>query len=309
MPTTTLTKQFSCVLLTAGLLCGGGFVTTTFAGPEAISSKDKNPIVEVPTACEPRWYLSIGGGADFDLGRTHINKSVFAPGIAPFTTAYIKEHKWNDVYDDAWRIQGEIGYVLTEHLEAFGLFKYAQADATRRTRGSEVTNDVLNLIGGPTLHFPISSEWDDYTAYGGELGLRCFFFSKQARFRPYLQISGGGTHVDKINIRTFVDESAIGGPSDVEVFHGGFFDDSWVWTASGQMGAEFSLNCHWTIGVQGGVRYESILDDNDRDLNSSSFTIGGPFGTIPFRFANGTNDDSGDRLVATVTGYLKFRFW
>jgi hypothetical protein len=71
---------------------------------------------------------------------------------------------------------------------------------------------------------------------------------------------------------------------------------------------QFPPNCHWTIGVQGGVRYESILDDNDGDLKRASFPIGG-LGTIPFSFANGTNDDSGDRLVATVTGYLKFRFW
>jgi hypothetical protein len=137
MKAITLTKFFSRVLLTLSLLSAGGIFTNTFAGPEPISSKDKNPIVEIPTACEPKWYLSIGGGADFDLGRTTLNKSVFAPEIAPFTTVYIKEHKWNDVYDDGWRIQGEIGYVLTEHLEAFGLFKYAHADAARRTRGSE----------------------------------------------------------------------------------------------------------------------------------------------------------------------------
>jgi hypothetical protein len=167
-------------------------------------------------------------------------------------------------------------------------------------------------LGGPIFHFPISSKWDDYTAYGGELGLRCFFFSKQARFRPYFQVSGGATHVDKINIRTFLDESAIGGPSDLEVFRGGFFDDSLVWTTSGQVGAEFSLNCHWVIGVQGGIRYESILEDNDRDLNRDSFTTSFPIigsVTVPFRFANGTNDNSGDRLVGTVTGYVKFRFW
>jgi hypothetical protein len=116
---------------------------------------------------------------------------------------------------------------LTDHLEAFGLFKYAHADAMRRTRGSEVIFDLLNIIGGPTFHFPISSEWDDYTAYGGELGLLCFFFSKQARFRLYFQISGGVTHVDKIDIRTFVDVSAIGGPSNLKFFIMDFLKTAW----------------------------------------------------------------------------------
>jgi len=30
-------------------------------------------------------------------------------------------------------------------------------------------------------------------------------------------------------------------PSDVEVFRGGFFDDSWIWSAAGMIGLEFAL--------------------------------------------------------------------
>lgn len=305
MKTATLTKSCIFAVATASSLLTLGLFTPAYAGPERLydSSKDKT-VMAPPPVCDPRWYISIGGGADFDSGRTDLNKAVFGKSIAPFTNAFIQKHNWNDVYNDAWRIQGEIGYVLTDHLEVFGLFKYAHAEATQRTRGSDVVFDIRPI--GPRFDFPISSEWDDYTSYGGELGLRCFFFSKHARFRPYFQVSGGGTHVDSIGIRTFVDESAIGGPSDREVYDGGFFNDTWVWSAASAVGIEVALTCHWSIGAEGGVRYESVLDDNDTDLDRASFNPG--IGTISFRFANGANNDSGDRLTFPVTGYLKFRF-
>ena len=301
-----LTKTTTAAL--SALLLSAGFITSSFAGPESLRDNSKDKMVQAveQPICDPRWYISIAGGADFDSGRTDLNKAVFGESIAPFTNAFIQEHKWSDVYDHAWRIQGEIGYAWTEHLEVFGLFKYAHADATDRTRGSEVTTD-FSFIGGPIFHFPISSEWDDYSSYGGELGLRCYFFPRKARIRPYFQVSGGITHVDRIGIRTFVDESAVGGPSDQEVYDGGFFNDSWVATVGGAVGVEVALTCHWSIGAQGGVQYDGVLDDNDRDLNTAGFNFGGPFNTT-FRFANGVNNDSGDRLYFPVSGYVKFRF-
>jgi hypothetical protein len=59
--------------------------------------------------------------------------------------------------------------------------------------------------------------------------------------------------------------------------------------------------------VEAGVRYESQLDQNDRDFKGFTGFDGIPIGVplAPFRRAN---DDVGDRLVCPVMGYLKFRF-
>ena len=279
-----------------------------FAGPAAIQdySKDKEVPVRQEQICDPRWYVSVGGGGDFNIGNTALNQEVRAFGLAPFTSAFIERHDFTDVYSDGWHAEGEIGYALTQHLEVFGNFHYAHAAADQRTTGSRVVTD-FSPFGGPTFVFPLSSEFDDYNSWGGELGFRWFLFERPAKWRPYFAVSGGASHVDKINISTFVDFRDIGGPADVRVFHGGFFDDSWVGTGAAVLGMEYNVTCHWTLGVNGGVRYATRLEQSDSDLRRASFTVpNGP--TIPLRFATPSNDNAGDRWTVPVTGYVKFRF-
>jgi hypothetical protein len=294
-------------LLTVGLLALAA--NFAFAGPEGLPdySKGKNPIVEVPTACEPRWYFSINSGADIDTGATDLVHGFTRNFISESfvnvpTTAVIQSRDWNNVYDNAWRIEGELGYVLTSHLELFGLFRYEHAQAPDRTTGSHV---ILSFFLSDDI--PISSKFDDYNSYGGELGARYFFLPKQAKLRPYISISGGVTHVNAIGIRTTADLSQFGDSAEAPVYKGGFFDDSLVWNAGGMLGLEYRAECHWSIGVEAGVRYESQLDQNDRDFKGFTGFDGIPIGVplAPFRRAN---DDVGDRLVCPVMGYLKFRF-
>ena len=212
MSTTTLTKPVRGALLTAvALLFGQGILAPALAGPEALPdySKGKNVMEQAAPVCDPRWYISIGGGIDVDLGGTNISHgftedfvvdTIFGPAPA---RAEVKSHDWSDVYDDAWRIQGEIGYVLTRHIELFGLFKYAHADSTSRTTGSRIFVDTDGFLG--VLEFPLTTEFEDYTSWGGELGFRYFLCSKESHIRPYLALSGGATHVDSINIETRAD--------------------------------------------------------------------------------------------------------
>lgn len=58
---------------------------------------------------------------------------------------------------------------------------------------------------------------------------------------PYISVSGGPTVVDSIDITTFADFSAIGGPSDTKVFHGRYFQGSLIGTAAGMLGLEYAL--------------------------------------------------------------------
>jgi hypothetical protein len=304
----TFSKCLNRLFLSLCLFFGGGIAATSLAGPESLPdySKGKNPVIEeVAPVCDPRWYISLGGGIDVDLGGTDLTHNFdkdffsFFLGIFPDASrAEIQSHDWNDAYDDAWRIQGEVGYALTQHVEVFGLFKYAHADANGRTTGSRVFVDG----SGP---LPLSSTFDDYSAWGGELGFRFYFTPRAAHFRPYVSVSGGATHVDSIDIETRADLATIGGPADFLVYKGGFFNDSWVGAGTALLGAEFTFACHWAIGVNGGVHYETRLDQNDDDFRD--FAVIG-LDAVPRRHFRDANNDAGDRWTAPVTGYLKFRF-
>jgi hypothetical protein len=305
----TFSKCLTRALLALCLFFGGGIIHTAFAGPESLPdySKGKNPVIEeVAPVCDPRWYISLGGGIDVDLGGTDLTHNFdkdftsFFLGFIPVASrAEMQSHDWSDVYDDAWRIQGELGYALTQHVEVFGLFKYAHADANDHATGSRV------LIDGFT--FPLTREFDDYNAWGGELGFRFYFTQRAAHIRPYISLSGGATHVDSIGLETRADLTSAGGPADFLAYKGGFFNDSWVGAGTALLGVEFIVACHWAIGVNGGVHYETRLDQNDNDYKGFVDFGGGLF-DVPLRPFRQSNDDAGDRWTAPVTGYVKLRF-
>ena len=149
------------------------------------------------------------------------------------------------------------------------------------------------------------ARFDDYDSFGGEIGFRYYLLSRQARFRPYLSISGGASHVDDIDVTVLADTTSFAGPSDLSFFHGSFFESDWIATGSGLLGVEANLTCHWTIGVNGGAHYQSRLQENDSDLRRFRSFLGTPVSTTRFRTVN---DDVADRWTVPVTGYLKFRF-
>jgi hypothetical protein len=305
----TFSRCLNRVFLVLCLFVGGGIVTTSFAGPESLPdySKGKNPVIEeTAPVCDPRWYISLGGGLDIDLGGTDLTHNFDRDFTSFFfifpvaSRAEMQSHDWNDVYDDAWRIQGEVGYALTQHLEVFGLFKYAHADATNRTSGDR----LLLTLFGPTAVYNLRSDFGDYDAFGGELGFRFYFTPRASHIRPYVSVSGGATHVDSIDISTTANRVGSGAP-DFLVYRGGFFNDSWVGAGTALLGVEFIVACHWAIGVNGGVHYETRLDQNDS--NFKDFASFGATG-VPLRAFRDANNDSGDRWTAPVTGYVKFRF-
>jgi hypothetical protein len=289
MSSTALTKLFV-------FFAAVGILPCVSAGPEPSPdrSKDKEVQMVQQPVCDPRWYFSIGGGGDFNIGDNTLNEEVTvngsrAEGSSRFfdSNAVVREHSFDDIYDNGWHAQGEVGYALTQHLELFGTFRYAHADAIGRTPGGPVA--VQASPSGPTTFFPTSTDkFGDYDSWGGELGLRLFFVPRQARFRPYIALSGGASYVDDIEISTFADLSNIGGSIDDLVLRTSFFRDSWIGTGSAVLGVDVNLTCRWTLGVNGGVRYQSPLNDNDSDLIREN--------------------DSGDRWTVPVTGYVKFRF-
>lgn len=296
------------------LVLAGGFVfaasANVFAGPEPITSGKESKEVQMQQAepCDPRWWISVGGGAEWDIGSTdfsrdfHFTRIGFIPGGGPFSVSQRSPAlEWDDVYDTTWHIRGELGYALTQHLDVFGAFNYAHADA----------NDFQNWGAFSVSTFfvsasvPLRVRFDDYNSYGGELGFRYYFLSRQARFRPYVSLSGGASHVDNIDITAIADASSVGGPADVPYFQGPFFESTWVGTGTALLGLEANLTCHWAIGVNGGAHYQTRLDQDDSELRRFREFSGAPVRTSRIQSAN---DDVADRWTVPVTGYLKFRF-
>ena len=302
----TLTKLSLFVASLATAFFSGGIPTSILAGPEPLPdhSKDKVQMIE-EKVCDPRWYISLGGSVDFQLGEFSNGLHEFGPFGDEID---IESYDWDDIYDIAWNIQGEFGYVLTNHIELFATFRYTQASS------DSVRETALFVPGLGDLDFV--GEFDDYESWGGELGLRYFFLGKQSRFRPYVSISGGASCVDDIGLHIETADFPLG--PDFTIYDGDFYDSTIVGTAAALLGVEFAVvPCKFFIGADVGVRWQSELDGDDSDFESFA---GAPAGR-PAGEGNGNgaflfdtsllhplNDSDSEHFSIPVTIYAKIRF-
>jgi hypothetical protein len=314
---TSLTKYF--VLAASAALCSAGILTSAFAGPERIDSKDK--MVLAPPPCDPRWYVSLGGSWDHSFGD-------FSNGASELILVGddddddddiqldIVGRDWDDAYSNWWNIQGEVGYVLTNHIELFGKFNYTHGDAEL------VDGSIIDLGGG----FPLElvSKFGDYDSFGGEFGMRYFFTDKEARIRPYVSVSGGAAFVDSIGLHVEAPGLLLFGFPDDTVYDNGFYDDGIVLSVTGMLGVEFQvIPCKFSVGIEAGLNWQSELDGNDSAFDTfltgtpGQFAApGGPVtnGSISSAAASQLADalsqlnNEGSRLSVPVNVYAKFRF-
>src|SRR4051812_2591095 len=79
---------------------------TTFAGPEMSTGKESKAVqMEQAPGCDTRWYFSLDGGADFDIGNSSFShefeSTIFAfnPLVGPFAvTQTSPKVKWDDAF-------------------------------------------------------------------------------------------------------------------------------------------------------------------------------------------------------------------
>ncbi len=81
-----------------------------------------------------------------------------------------------------------------------------------------------------------------------------------------------------------------------------------IGTAALLIGAEVPLSCHWSLGLEAGIRYHSQLDGSN-DITRYKYY---QYSDIHYGYSNRVDDrhynDAGDRLDVPVNGYIKFRF-
>lgn len=283
-----------CKAALCGTIIGLGTMVACFAGPEPIvdTPTEKN-VVEQKVERECNWYFSLGGGTDFDFDSTQFNRAHVIPGEIGLAELDVASQNYNDVFDTNYRIQGEFGYALGEHVEFFGRFTYDGAN-------SQTTGAIrVRTIEG---NLNLKSEWGDYNSYGGEVGIRYFFVSRRACVRPYISLSGGATRVESIDLTSRAANNFGPFATGDVVFDGNFYGNSVVATGSALAGIEVPITRCFAVGADAGLRYESKLAKDDGDLKRSSFA------GLGFQNLNKINDNAGDRLFCPVTLYAKIRF-
>src|SRR4051812_32657751 len=92
----------------------GMAITTSFAGPEPLDHSKDKVVMTQPAVCDPRWFISIGGSVDPDLGsdfsnglhETFVSSTPRTNGDNDeddFTTTVdvdIRGRDWDDAYND-----------------------------------------------------------------------------------------------------------------------------------------------------------------------------------------------------------------
>ena len=268
-------------------------VASAWAGPEPVDTgKDKNVVQTAEPECD--WYVSIGGGVDVDYGATDFVREHTIPSLFGGATFHTPSASWNDAFDTPYRIEAELGYALGQHVELFGRFTYDAADGQTTDGGS------ISALRRGTLD--LRDKWDDYRSYGGEVGLRYFFLSRNACVRPYISLSGGATRVDSIGVTVRAANNVGNIAAGDVLFDGAFYGDSTVATGSILAGLEVRVTRCFSLGADAGLRYQSKLSGDDNDLNRTTL-VGFAFPDL-----NKVNDNAGDRLFCPVTVYAKIRF-
>ena len=261
--------------------------------------------------CDPKWYFSLGLGTEFDTQATSfVDGTRFEPYSGdPSYQIDLKEHSYDEVFGNSfYRIQGELGYVLTPHIEVFGNFAY-DGGYGRHVYGDQ---DKENF---GTENYPLDNYFGLYRSWGGELGLRYYLFARDndirpfRTIRPYISLSGGASYVDHIGDYAYY--SYAGKYYYPPAFRGTLYDGTVVGTGAFLIGIEVPVNCHWSLGLESGIRYQSGLDGTDYIRHSFSYydTKGtGAPGTYAIGGDPRHYNDAGERLSVPVMGYIKFRF-
>ena len=175
---------------------------------------------------------------------------------------------------------------------------YRATPFSEETQSGATTIGTGNGLQRAGFKTPVYAEFDDYNSVGVEFGARLFFLPKEARLRPYVSIAGGATYVDQIDARFSLGDGTT-------IFDGGFYQGGVVATGSILTGVEFALTKNFSIGAEGGARYEFPLQQRDRELDTIG--IGGGTGTTNNTTLSGINN-AGDRFYLPFTVYGKVRF-
>ena len=216
-----------------------------------------------------RWSATVSGGAALLAGgEFHEGGRGTVLGLS--TTVDAKQN--SDIFDPGFGWRGGVGYGVTRRVELFTDF------AWKRTRSTE-------LSVGNVAALDLRASFGDYTSYGLDAGVR-YHMAVDSRVTPYVSALAGFRRVDAIP-GTFSVPAA-----GVTLRDTPFFDESTVPVVGGDLGLLFAVSPRVSVGVEGGLRYHSDLEE-----------IEGLAGTGLENL-----NDAGSRWSVPVSGVVRFAF-
>jgi opacity protein-like surface antigen len=199
----------------------------------------------------------------------------------------IQARSFEDIYGEAATFGVEGAYGLGGGLELIGALRTIQADEGQVQVGQA-------FVPALSASLPVIGRFGEFQALSLEGGLRQHF-DMGSGFTPYLGARVGVTQVDAIRASFTVPVPAGVGaePNDIVLNAVRFYDDSTAFTLGLDVGANFELAPGFNVGVETGLRYQSSLEDDDRDIGGLGLA---------------SINDEGDRLFVPLTVKAAFRF-
>jgi hypothetical protein len=154
----------------------------------------------------------------------------------------IEARSYGDIYGNGFHWAAGLGYRVGDAGEV-------------RVQGSYTSNPAERLQVGTVAGLPLFALFDDYSAFGMDVGYRQYFGSAMAR--PYVGASAGFVWVDKIQSEFSVPDAGVVLPN-VDMY-----DSSLV--PSLGFGGGLQINLSDRLAVQGGVDFKWQGDVGDLD--------------------------------------------
>jgi hypothetical protein len=230
-----------------------------------------SPAVSRAEGLEGRFSIAFQGGTQSELGGDVLKGATGTTFNGKALTLDSKSYK--DVYAPDLRLQGFVGYGLSERVEIIVRGTYYKADGTA-------------LEVGTLEEYPVYVFFDDYGEYeevGVELGLR-LYIAAAGRMKSYIAPVVGARWLTETYVSFEVPDAGFA------IRNVPLHEKSTVPVFGLDLGFNFDLGEHFFVGVDTGLRYQT----------APSQANGLP-GFEPI-------DDSDGRWSAPVSGTIGVRF-
>lgn len=204
------------------------------------------------------WAVSVDVGADYSVGgdlhggaeAPIADLGVLNPALAGVSsTLLIEGRSFSDIYDGAaLSIGGEFAYGLSNNQEGFLAVRYVDFDDGSTQVG---VADVPAL----DAQLPVFGEFEGYSAFSVEGGLRQYFMSGLAR--PYVAGRAGVAFVDSISATFTIPDAGI------TIADAALYNRTTTFTVGADLGVLIAATNFASVAIEGGVRWTGVLDDDD----------------------------------------------
>ena len=247
-------------------------------------SKSSKEVIEKPAA-DPRFYVSLAAGGEFDIHATKFISNgggdLGVPGAFSLPVK-VQSRDFTAVHDPGV-INGQLeaGYKLTPEFSVFGGFTYSHADGD--SHGAGGISDPSGIFGPAGGAYELNFKVSQYQAYTGRAGFNLTIpryvlnlIHAPASITSFISASAGGKYVEasraRVTAGSFLDDNV------------GLYDDSWVFTANASLGYNWQVSRCFAVVFESGYGYDSKPERSSDRLSGVS----------------GVND-GGSRLYSTVS--------